>query len=304
MLAIGDREISMSVGAMLVIGCLAIAAQAPAASAPDAKVTSCGTTITSCGCTITKSGFYEVTANLTSAQGLTGNNGCIDIKASNVVLTTGQCTDGGSCKGFGLTGSGGMSPTGIGLHILRSSKNDFIELPASVTGWDVGILVEGSDNIVENFGAKNNGTAGVELNGAQNNNISHFDAGFGSGTGNNNYGVWLRHSSNNQINADDVENNGNIGLYVGCSADGPVGSAGCKGVGPSTHNKIFDSSYQSNTNYGIVIDSGNKDNIVTSTNDASNGTDDVFDGNADCGGDEWFFNVYSTSNQGSGGCIQ
>ena len=87
-------------------------------SQPDAAVVPCGNSISSCGCTITKAGFYQVTADLDNSQGHTALGGCIDIKASNVTLNTSKPI---CCSGFDITGPGGMSPTGIGIHILIDS---------------------------------------------------------------------------------------------------------------------------------------------------------------------------------------
>jgi hypothetical protein len=73
-------------------------------SQPEA-VTACVSPIASCGCTITKSGFYILANDLSSSQGLTAKNGCIDIKAPKVVLNTGKpVTSGTTHGGFNITG--------------------------------------------------------------------------------------------------------------------------------------------------------------------------------------------------------
>jgi hypothetical protein len=135
------RKISARLGSMIavaIVSAAAIFASVPRVRAQDLeaskKVKKCGSTIASCGCTITKSGFYKVTADLLSSQGLTKMNGCIDIKASKVVLSAGKPVVGFSFQAFNVTGPGGGTPTGIGIHILKHSNGDFIELADSSMG--------------------------------------------------------------------------------------------------------------------------------------------------------------------------
>lgn len=258
-------------------------------SQPDAAVVACGNSISSCGCTITKAGFYQVTADLDHSQGLTAMGGCIDIKASNVTLNTSKTI---CCSGFNITGPGGMSPSGIGIHILKSSRNDFLELPNAVNGWDVGILVEGSNNIVEDFSARFNGTAGVEVNGGNSNNVNDFSV-----DSNHNYGVWLRGASNNQVNCSNTNDNGTIGVCVGCSATGPISAACSPKVPAGKNNHIFDHTSDSNGHYGIAIDLGNTGNIVTDITSTGNPTFDMFDANPGCDSDLWFFATFGTASQ-------
>jgi hypothetical protein len=301
------RRIGVRLGSMLVVAIVsagAIFASAPRVRAQDLsaskKVKKCHSTIASCGCTITKSGFYKITADLLSSQGLTKMNGCIDIKASKVTLTAGKPVVSFNFQGFNITGPGGGTPTGIGIHILKHSNGDFLELADGfVQGWDVGILVEGSNNIVEDFGAAGfssevpNGTAGVEINGGSNNNINDFTVDH-----NNNYGVWLRAASNNQINCSNTQHNGNIGVYVGCSANGPINAACAPAVPPSNNNRIFDHSSSDNSNRGVVIDLGNTGNIVTDVFTGGNGSIDMLDENPSCDNNLWFFDRFGTAMPG------
>ena len=301
------RRIGVRFGGMLVVAIVsagAIFASAPRVRAQDLSakknVKKCGSTIASCGCTITKPGFYKVTADLLSSQGLTKMNGCIDIKASKVILTAGKPVTSFNFQGFNITGPGGGTPSGIGIHILKHSNGDFVELADGfVQGWDVGILVEGNNNIVEDFGAAGfssevpNGTAGVEINGGSNNNINDFTVDH-----NINYGVWLRAASNNQINCSNTQHNGNIGVYVGCSANGPINAACAPAVPPSNNNRIFDHSSSDNTNRGVVIDLGNTGNIVTDVFTGGNGSIDMLDENPSCDNNLWFFDRFGTAMPG------
>jgi hypothetical protein len=280
-------------GALMSAGTLSSGQPSPARTAVAVKA--CSSTISACGCTIIKAGFYQVIADLMSTQGLTGRNGCLDVQAGNVILTAGSYADGTPGDTFDITGAGGATPTGIGLHILRGSNSDVIELPSTLGGWDVGILIEGNANVVEDFEAESNGTAGVELNDAQRNNINDFSA-----DSNNNYGVWLKASSNNQINSSSSDSNVNVAVYIGCSASGPV-SAKCKGVGNSNGNRIFDHTSALNGKYGFAIDLGDSGNIVTNTDNFGASIDDMFDANLNCGKNQWFYNTFTTR---SASCIQ
>jgi hypothetical protein len=263
-------------------------------SQADVAVTSCVSPITSCGCTITTSGFYKLANALSSSQGLTANNGCIDITAPNVVLNTGKpVVSGDTNGGFNIEGPGGGTPTGIGIHILKGSNNDFLELPSAVDGWDVALLVESNNNIVDFAFVGQpvpNGTAGIEINGGNNNNINDFRS-----NNNKNYGVWLRASSNNQINCSNSNSNGNIGVYVGCSDKGPINAKCSPKVGPSNNNRIFDHSSDNNTKYGVVIDLGNTGNIVTDLTAETNGIMDLLDENKNCDHNRWFFLGFNTA---------
>jgi hypothetical protein len=300
-------KMKVRLGTMVVVAVVsagAMFASAPSVRADDSQadvaVTSCASPITSCGCTITTSGFYKLANALSSSQGLTANNGCIDITASNVVLNTGKplTPSGVTHGGFNIEGSGGGTPTGIGIHILKGSNNDFLELPGKVEGWDVGLLVESNGNIVDFAFVQPtvpNGTAGIEINGGNNNNINDFAA-----NNNNNYGVWLRGASNNQINCSNSDGNGNIGVYIGCSDNGPIKAKCSPKVPPSNNNQIFDHSANSNTKYGVVIDLGNTGNIVTNVEAESNGTMDMLDENKNCDHNRWFFDGFGTA---SPGCI-
>jgi parallel beta helix pectate lyase-like protein len=301
------RKMSVRLGGMVVVAVVSagilIASESRAQaqdSQADAAVTACVSPIASCGCTITKSGFYLLANDLSSSQGLTAKNGCIDIKAPKVVLNAVKPVT----NAFNITGPGGTTPTGIGIHILKGSNKDFIELAGSdIQGWDVGILVEGNGNIVEFFNAARvnsaiaNGTAGVEINGGSNNNINDFN---GAST-NKNYGVWLRGASNNQINASNTSDNGNIGVYVGCSANGPVNGKCSPAVPPSNNNLIYDHESDNNGKYGVVIDLGNTGNIVTDVGGRKNGTMDLLDENANCDNNRWFFDFFDKA---SPGCIE
>jgi len=263
-----------------------------------AAATPCVSPITACGCTITQPGFYTLANDLDASQGLTAKGACIDIKASKVTLNTGQPGHQRN-NGFNITGPGGATPAGIGIHVLKGSNNNLLELLTALSGWDVGLKIEGDNNIAEDFEAgkfnamSGNGTAGVEIAGGKNNNLNDFSADH-----NQNYGVWVHGGAkNNQFNCANSRFNGGVGVFVGCAADGSVGN-NCtpKGV-PSNGNKLYDYSSFKNAGKGVVIDVGNTGTLVANVSANLNGGTDLDDENPNCSGNLWFLNIFDTSSQ-------
>jgi len=252
---------------------LVLAFTSPALSAPPNQ-TNCTPTIGSCGCVIASSGTYKVGLNLTAAQGLNGDDSCLSIAASYVTVDFGKKT---------ITNSG-AKPSGIGISARKGVHNLLLEgRGATVSGWDVGILFQGKNSTIDDFVTTSNGTAGVELSQAKSNNLVNINS-----NANSNYGVWVRASSFNQINNLKTQTNGNIGTYVGCSAVGPAGA--CVGIANSNNNWIFTNAIAGNTNYGIVLDVGANVSIITNNTlgtGAHNGKFDLFDGNSNCGTNQW-----------------
>jgi hypothetical protein len=257
----------------LLAATIAIAGLSSLASAQDA----CTPTINSCGCAITAPGSYKIGLNLNASQGLTPSGSCIEISSSFVILDAGKKT---------ITGAGGNSPTGVGIWVRRSVHTSFIEGRGSlVSGWDVGLLIDGSNLVLDDFAANLNGTAGVELSKAQFIELSNITA-----SSNVNYGIWLQQSPSNRVTNSKTQTNGNIGIYVGCSNLGPI-SAGCSGVGPSPLNYIFTGNIAGNANYGVALDFGAKSTIVTNQTlggGAHASKNDLFDANLNCGSNKWF----------------
>ena len=254
--------------------------------------TACSPTINSCGCTIIKPGSYKIGLAINSTQGLTSNNACIEIASSFVILDAGKKT---------ITGPGGTTPTGIGILLHRNFRSNFLEGRGTViSGWDVGLLIQGSQIVADDFTANTNGTAGIELNKADAVELTSPTA-----SSNLNYGIWVNHTSTSDITNSKTLTNGNIGLYVGCSNIGPT-SSGCSG-GPSPGNYIFTGSIAGNTNYGVALDFGAKSTIVTNQTlggGTHNSKDDLFDANSNCGSNKWFANDSTATNNQPGGCIK
>jgi len=262
----------------------------PAASSAQ---TACPPTINSCGCTIATPGSYKLGLAINSTQGLTPNGACIEIASSFVILD-------GAKKN--ITGPGGTTPTGIGIWVHHNFRSDFLEFRGTViSGWDVGLLIEGRQIVADDVSANSNGAAGVELNKAEDIELTNPTA-----ETNLNYGIWVVQTSSSDITNSKTESNGNIGLYVGCSPIGPI-SGGCPAIGPSPGNYIFTGNIQANTNYGVALDIGAKSSIVTNQTlggGTHNSKDDLFDANSSCGSNKWFGNDSTATNNQAGGCIK
>jgi Right handed beta helix region len=225
----GAAAVAIPVGAILALAILTLASSANAG---------CVSPITACGCTITKSGLYIINEDIDSTQGLTSRNGCIDIKASNVALVT-------EAEDVFIEGPGGGSPSGIGIHVLKGSNNDFIS-PIStsdfpiVDGWNVGVLIEGHNVFLNDFISEDNGTVGVELNNTSSNNITDFDAD-DNGTN----GVVVNNGSNNNVSNFSSDDNGANGIALN-KAGG---------------NNISDFDSEDNVNYGAWLKQSSKNKV-------------------------------------------
>jgi hypothetical protein len=261
--------------------------------APASAEEVCPPTINACGCTITTPGSYKIALAIDSTQGLTRRGACIEIASSFVIL------DGAKNK---ITGPGGPTPSGIGVWVHRHFRSDFLGFRGAViSGWNVGLLIEGRQIVADDLTANDNGTAGVELRKADSIELTNTTA-----ESNLNYGIWLKQTSFSDISNSKTESNGNIGLYVGCSGFGPIG-ARCPGVGPSLSNYIFTGGIQGNTNYGVALDIGTGNSIVTNqtlSGGTHNSKDDLFDANSSCGTNKWFGDDSTATNNQAGGCIK
>ena len=184
--------------------------------APASAQAVCPPTINACGCIITAPGSYKVGLNINSTQGLTPAGACIEVASSFVILDGAKKT---------ITGPGGTTPTGIGIWVHHNLSTDFLEFRGTViSGWDVGLLIQGRQIVADDVSANTNGTAGVELYKANSIELTNTTAEH-----NLNYGIWLKQTSYSDVSNSNTQSNGNIGLYVGCSDIGPI-SAECPEV--------------------------------------------------------------------------
>lgn len=252
-----------------------------------ANAQNCSTSITACGCTIHSAGTYTVAANLSAAQGLTTLGDCIDVTADNVKLLT---------NGYSIAGAG--TGTGIGIHLLSGATNIFLsaagpqETYTTVSGWQYGLESQARTVTSEGFYYEGNST-GLLLRGAQNNNFGELGA-----WDNSVYGVWIRGGSANQIDYGATWDNGVAGVYIGCSATGPTGPA-CTSGNTSSGNSVFGllSFTTSVQSYGLVVETGGRQNNLVDNSFFGDTVDDLFDGNASATGNTWHANLFTKANQ-------
>ncbi|HLI81241.1 MAG TPA: right-handed parallel beta-helix repeat-containing protein [Candidatus Binataceae bacterium] len=262
----------------------------------------CPSSISSCGCTIVSSGYYELASDLSVTS---ASSDCIDIRAANVNLWL---------DGHSITGMGG----GIGLHLLRSASNAFVEgldlssgAFASIGSFTNGIQDDASAAVIAHTNVSYNSNVGILLNHANGSLVSDFSAesnAYGveldastlcsiqrvTLDSNSVYGLWLLSSSRNIVNFFEAQDNTVAGIYVGCQATaGPVGGR----CAPSNRNHIYDGPQvgpaAASQGYGVAIDSGSSGNVLAGIYGSGDATDDLDDQNAGCGSNVWFNNIGS-----------
>ena len=278
---------SSVVALVAAIGMLAGFDASAFAQAVKPKPNICAATITTCGCQIKKKGLYKVTADLKSSDGLTPDGDCIEVASSNVILNLGN---------HSLTGPGGNN-SDIGVDIKHGSNNDTIVggvTFATIPGWGVAVYDGGNNGTLSNLDTDSNETAGIEFDGASSNRLTDWDASH-EGT----FGLWIRKGGNNFVTQGSADSNRD-GIFVGC---GDAAGEDCKGAsGIDKGNDLVDNETDSNSRYGLALDSNAAQTVVNATSASGNASDDLFDDSADCGTDTWLDNSFSTSNDV--GCIE
>ncbi|HUO05740.1 MAG TPA: right-handed parallel beta-helix repeat-containing protein [Candidatus Binataceae bacterium] len=173
---------------------------------------------------------------------------------------------------------------------INAAKNSLLtDFQASYNG-QTGVLVrDGGGSRLSNFSAIGNET-GIWLDSSDNNVISTASA-----AGNSKYGIWMLNSSGNVVDdCNGTSGNGDAGILLGC------GTAKCTGHSRSDRNRITNSGAPGNTNGGIVIEKHSNDNVVAVThNDGNPAQKDMVDLNPHCGGNLW----YNNTGSGSQDCI-
>ncbi len=251
--------------------------------------------------TIKKPGFYTLTRNLTSKGG-----DCLIVIAPNVTLWLGAKNVTGAGAGIGLHVT--SSATGFRCHGDDSLLSNFaigvqddadgavIESEGAENNTDTGVFVNGAKNVtLGQNGANNNGKYGYHLLAASHTMIHNFSA-----NSNGTYGVYIDgsdHTELDQFVAGDGGANGLAGVFIGCSRGGPGGICDS---GPSNFKYVSHGSQQNNK-WGLVVDGGSGNNVLADTLEANNVNFDVFDSNANCGTNLWFFDAFKTSN--NPGCM-
>ena len=276
------RRAGLALSVSVLIGMLAMLG-APSA---EAAVTSCSASIAACGCTITKPGFYQVTADLDSTQGLTAGGNCLEIKASAVTVQVAN---------HSITGPGSA---GIGIKVLHGARNVVVNGGTDFTDiedWSVGLYSGAALGVYSNILADFNDFAGLEFDGASTNVLTDFES-----DDNGTFGVWVRNGDGNTFTEGDSDNNGFAGMFIGCSKSSGLSGQTCKNVPPSSGNHVIDYTTESNDTYGLALDLGATKQVITDVAADTNGTDDLFDGNPSCDSNLWFDNSFSSA---SPGCI-
>ena len=159
-----------------------------------------------------------------------------------------------------------------------------------------GVLAKNSSGLsLANFSATgtnpDQGSKNIQPLGVMFDAVNNSTIGTASMAGNSVYGLWLARSSRNVVlDSNGTSGNQDIGILIGC------GSLHCTGNERSDDNKITSAGAPGNTNYGIVIEKKNQNNIISVTHNDGNGKTDMVDLNNKCDNNIWYNNT-GTSNQ-------
>ena len=288
------------------LGLITLAAVATLAlnSVAQAKPASCVSPITACGCAITTPGVYVLGGPLTEPA---GNADCIDIKAKNVELDTlGAPND--------MNGPG--SGTGVGILIEKSARNVTVGFPRGakgfaspsvVSGFAVGIEIEGDNAAIEGGQIDNNVQTGILLKNVAGGIIDGLEISSNGGNGievdnssgvyitgvtadSNGSGLLLNNDKNVNVTASEFSNSTQDGVVIAGGSANVFDSAGAdnnKGNGlvisNSRNNAIGAASVGNNANYGLWV-SGSTGNYLSESTAQGNGRVGVYIGCAPTGG--------------------
>jgi len=166
-----------------------------------------------------------------------------------------------------------------------------IQINATATNF---VMVEGAAVGATGAGILLNGVSGAFLNEA----LAEDDGTFG---------IWVRSASDNVISGFGAVGNGVAGVYLGCNAAGPNGTACPAGVPASKGNSLMGAVYGStqslvsntgsslNQRFGIAVGLGNLHNHFLAITGTGNVDDDALDENPNCGTNRWFSDSFTTS---------
>jgi hypothetical protein len=304
------------------------------AAAPAAAAATCKKLIKACGCTAKKGHLAlanDLTSSSLSADCLTiaGAHVVLDMAGHQMTGPGGAATGAGIhvlSSGNGAFIDAVNKPiskfgTGIlidasdvviafaelrsnaqfGLKINGGSRNSMYnsdagsDSVANSGNGDTGVLIlNGSDNLIDDIFAAHNGKYGIEISGGSNNSLHDLDGDF-DGI----YGIWINGSNGNRVVNTTGRSNGQIGLYIGCAPTGGIGGA-CPGAATGSTNVVKFSDFSSNTDVGVAVDSGDLANqiglnTIGATLATKNGTADAVDANASCGTNLWFLDSIGTT---------
>ena len=290
----------------------------------------CDAMITACGCTIGAPGTYMLANELDASQGLTVENGCIDIEGQGIDLYVGypitgpantNCLCAPPPAGTGhsqatctMSRMRPAQPFGVGIHVLPSASDIYIRVGVEVNaicGWNYGVEIEGSDvNLMgtttkfNNVGVLlNNATDNILEGNASNENLNGFQISGGSGNTingstagrNSQYGFWLDGTQGNRLSGDTAVEDFQAGFYLGCSSKGDVKPLIPCTITTTTGNTLIGDLSEGST-YGIALERKSIYNQIETNVSVRNLTYDMADGNGNCIYNTYLNNVYTTKN--------
>jgi parallel beta-helix repeat protein len=246
--------------------------------------------ITTCPYVITEPGTYEVEADLNcSGDG-------IDIQASDVTLNLNNhiiAHTHNSPSGFGINVQSATALTNVkvngpgyvrsfttGLFIQNVSKSQFQKVTFGLNNL-YGIFAENVSGLVLNADIAGQNGDGIVLDKSINGVIQGCDA---SATGD--HGILLVSGSGNQVQKNTANGNG-YGILL--SSESP-------GQSYETSDQVRDNTTIGNV-WGIQLDTGASGNHVGSNTSVTNRQYDLYDGNTDCGTNQWRSDSFYTNNQ-------
>jgi len=194
----------------------------------------------------------------------------------------------------------GIVVNGTNAHLVETSSFDNEAIGIQINKTATNFLMVGGNT---SGSGTPTGTqeVGIELDQVSGAVLTSTEA-FYNGT----FGIWLNGASDNVITNFDSESNGIAGVYLGCNAAGPNGSASCPS-GASSHDNVvigvaFNPPYSSvinNSNfsqsYGIAVEPDSVNNDFLTIYGDGNLVDDALDENPNCGTNRWFGNTFTTS---------
>lgn len=290
--------------AFAAVAALTLTAAAQASSAAQVKSAACVSPITACGCAITAPGIYVLGGPLTESA---ANADCIDIKAHNVELDTLGAPNDLSGPGVG---------TGAGIRIEKSARSVTLGFahgargfgsPSVISGFGVGIFVEGDNaaieggqvdsnvydgilfrnvasGLVDGLELSSNGDTGIEIESSSGVYVTGVTADA------NGSGLLLTDDHSVNVTASEFSNSTQDGVVITGGAGNIFDSAGAdnnKGNGivlsDSRGNVIGAASIGNNGNYGLWIN-GSSGNSMSESTAQGNGRAGVYIGCAPTGG--------------------
>ena len=190
----------------------------------------------------------------------------------------------------------GMVVNGANAYLIKaiSELDNLVGIQVNSTATDFVMVIGGALDAIG---------AGIELNGVNGAFIEEAEA-----EGNGTFGIWLKSASDNFIAGFVSESNGIAGVYLGCNAAGPNGTACPAGsalqqrqlshglcLRASTNSLVSNTGSPFNQRFGIAVGLGNLHNHFLLITGTGNVDDDALDENPNCGNNRWFADTFTTS---------